>query len=367
MSDADAPDEGTSRSAMRRTKIVATLGPACESEEAVEALVQAGVDVFRLNFSHGQRGWHEKALTRIRAAAEKAARPVAVMQDLQGPRLRTGPLKDPGGVELERGDTLRIVPGDFPGDAETISTTYGELPRDVSPGQTLLLSDGMIELDVERVEGDEVVCSVRFGGTLGEHDGVNLPGVKLSISSPTEKDLEDIEFAVEHDVDYIALSFVQAAEDIVRLKDALRERGAEIPVIAKIEKPEAVEALDGVLEAADGVMVARGDLGIEMETEAVPPAQKRIIRAANTAARPVITATQMLESMIEHPRPTRAEASDVANAILDGTDAVMLSGETAVGRYPFRAVETMRRVAEQAEGLQRDRSFAPFSDRKSVV
>ena len=342
----------------RRTKIVATVGPACEAREDLDELVRAGVDVFRLNFSHGTHEEHERALTNAREAARDAGRPVAVMQDLQGPRLRTGSLKDSSGVELKEGDELTIIPGEFEGTAETVSTTYKELPRDVSPGQSILLGDGMIELDVEDVSGDEVRCRVRFGGMLGEHEGMNLPGVKLSISSPTEKDLRDLQFAVEHDVDYVALSFVQSADDVARLKEEIDDRGGDIPVIAKIEKPEALDQLDEVLRAADGVMVARGDLGIEMKTEAVPPAQKRIIRRANTWGKPVITATQMLESMMQHPRPTRAESSDVANAILDGTDAVMLSGETAVGRYPRLVVETMHRVVEQAEGLLRDESFA---------
>ena len=342
----------------RRTKIVATVGPACQRREALDELVKAGVDVFRLNFSHGTHDEHAKALTNAREAADEAGRSVAIMQDLQGPRLRTGPLKDPGGVELKQGDALTIIPGEFEGAADTISTTYEQLPRDVASGQSILLGDGMIELDVEDVSDDEVHCRVRFGGTLGEHEGMNLPGVKLSITSPTDKDLRDLQFAVEHNVDYIALSFVQSPDDIRRLKAEIDDRGTDIPVIAKIEKPEALEQLDEVLRAADGAMVARGDLGIEMQTEAVPPAQKRIIRRANTWGKPVITATQMLESMMQHPRPTRAEASDVANAILDGTDAAMLSGETAVGRYPRLVVETMRRVAEQAEGLLRDESFA---------
>ena len=342
----------------RRAKIVATMGPACKDRRAVDRLVEAGVDVFRLNFSHGTHEGHERALTLAREAAEEAGRPVAVMQDLQGPRLRTGPLKTPTGVELEEGDELTIIPGEFEGTAEAVSTSYPELPQDVSAGQSILLGDGMIELEVEDVAEQEVRCRVQFGGVLGEHEGMNLPGLTLSITSPTDKDLEDLQFAVEHEVDYVALSFVQSAEDVACLNDEIADRGEDIPVIAKIEKPEALDHLDDILGEADGAMVARGDLGIEMQTEAVPPAQKRIIRRANTGNKPVITATQMLESMMEHPRPTRAEASDVANAVLDGTDAVMLSGETAVGRYPGLVVDTMRRITEHAEDLLRDESFA---------
>ncbi len=274
----------------RRAKIVATLGPACETRSAVDRLVEVGVDVFRLNFSHGTPEGHERALKLAREAAEEAGQPVAVMQDLQGPRLRTGPLKDPSGVELEEGDELTIIPGGFEGSAEAVSTTYQELPRDVSPGQPILLGDGMIELEVDNIADREVRCRVRFGGVLGEHEGMNLPGLTLSITSPTEKDLEDLQFGVEHQVDYVALSFVQSPEDVTRLKDEIDDRGADIPVIAKIEKPEALNHLDDILKEADGAMVARGDLGIEMQTEAVPPAQKRIIRRANTWGKPVITA-----------------------------------------------------------------------------
>jgi pyruvate kinase len=339
---------------LTRTKIVATLGPASGEPALVRRMVAAGVDVFRLNFSHGDHEAHARYVQMVREAAEEADGPVAIMQDLQGPRIRTGRLAG-GPLELAPGDELTLRPGDFPGDREAIAVSYDPLARDVEAGDRIMLSDGMIELSVLSAEGDAVRCRVEVGGSLGENEGINLPGVALSISAPTEKDLCDLRFGVEQGVDYVALSFVQTADDVRRLKNAMAECGCEDgpPVVAKIEKPEAVENLRDILQAADGVMVARGDLGIEMPTEAVPAAQKRIIRMANRLGVPVITATQMLESMVESPRPTRAEASDVANAILDGTDAVMLSGETSVGRYPLEAVRIMDRIARRIEGLWR--------------
>ena len=338
----------------RRTKIVATAGPSCDSERTLREMVIAGADVFRLNFSHGTHAEHAQTIARIRQVSAGLDRPMAIMQDLQGPRLRTGPLRDKAGVELRCGQLLTIAPGEFEGDGERISTNYEGLARDVRTGDTILLSDGMIELKVSSVEGREVRCEVIVGDVLGEHKGMNLPGVDLSISSPTGKDLEDLRFGLEQGVDYVALSFMRTADDAVRLKAELARHGPEaaaVPVIAKIERPEAVENLAPILENVEGIMVARGDLGIEMPTESVPGVQKKVIAAANAACVPVITATQMLESMVDHRRPTRAEASDVANAILDGTDAVMLSAETAVGSYPVAAVRIMARIAEEIEGL----------------
>jgi pyruvate kinase len=336
----------------RRTKIVATLGPASHDEWVVSQLVEAGVNVFRLNFSHGTREEHALRIERVRLAAQKADRPVAVIQDLQGPRIRTGRLRDPAGVRLEEGKTVTIAPGDFAGDQHRIATSYPNLAKDVKPGDTILLSDGLIELKVTSVNPPEVTCEVVVGDVLGERKGMNLPNIDVSINAPTEKDLDDLAFGLEHGVDWVALSFVRRAEDIVRLKDAMARMGrTDVPVIAKIERPEALRELDAILSIADGVMVARGDLGIEMPTEAVPVAQKRIIAAANARAVPVITATQMLDSMVTRRRPTRAEASDVANAILDGTDAVMLSAETSIGNHPVRTVEMMARIAEEAEQL----------------
>ena len=338
-----------------RTKVVATVGPACDGEDALAALVGAGMDVLRLNFSHGTREGHAAAIERIGRVRERLGRPVAVLQDLQGPRIRTGRLREPNWVLLEDGARLTIEAGDFEGDAQRIATTYERLPDDVKSGDKILLSDGAIELKVLCVEGREVECGVVAGDVLGEHKGMNLPGVALSIHAPTEKDLADLAFGVEHGVDYVALSFVRSAQDVLELKGELERLGAgEVPVVAKIERPEALDALDGILAAADAVMVARGDLGIEMPAESVPAAQKRIIAAANRACVPVITATQMLESMVHSRRPTRAEATDVANAILDGTDAVMLSAETAVGDYPVRTVETMVRISREAEAYLRE-------------
>jgi pyruvate kinase len=334
---------------MRRTKIVATVGPASSSPQSLEQLVQAGVNVFRLNFSHGT---HEQHLAVIRSAREIGARlhrPVALLQDLSGPKIRTGKVAGEG-VSLVKGARIAITTDtSIEGTAELISTTYEPLPRDVKPGDPILLDDGNLELRVVDVAGDRVVCEVVDGGTLRSNKGMNLPGVALSTPALTEKDRKDLVFGVQHQVDYVAMSFVRRAEDVLGAKELIRSMGESTPVIAKIEKPEAVENLDGILAAADGVMVARGDLGVELGTEDVPIVQKRIIAAANASGKVVITATQMLESMIENPRPTRAEASDVANAILDGTDAVMLSGESAVGKFPVETVQTMARIADYTE------------------
>ena len=341
------------RRAPTRTKIVATLGPACGSPEMVHRLMKAGVDVFRLNFSHGDRRTHEGYIRHVRVAADECDANVAVIQDLQGPRIRTGRLRGHEPVRLNEGDEVVLRPGDFEGDARTIPINYDRMAADVSPGDSVLLSDGLIELEVLAADGREACCAVRTCGTLGERKGVNLPGVELSIASPTERDLADLRFGVEHGVDYVALSFVACAADVVRLKKELHSLAPDrsVPVIAKIERPQAVDNLREILAVSDGVMVARGDLGIEMPPEKVPGAQKKIIRMANRMGIPAITATQMLESMIRSPRATRAEASDVANAILDGTDAVMLSGETAVGRHPVEAVAMMDRIARETEAL----------------
>jgi pyruvate kinase len=334
---------------MRRTKIVATIGPASRSPEMLERLVRAGVNVFRLNFSHGT---HDEHLAVVRAAREVGARlhrPVALLQDLSGPKIRTGRVAGDG-VELVAGARLAITTDtSVEGSAELISTTYAALPRDVKAGDQVLLDDGNLELRVVGVEGERVRCEVVDGGTLRSNKGMNLPGVALSTPALTEKDRKDLLFGIQHQVDYVAMSFVRRAEDVLEAKELVRSMGETTPVVAKIEKPQAVENLEAILAAADGVMVARGDLGVELGTEDVPIVQKRIIAMANAAGKVVITATQMLESMIENPRPTRAEASDVANAILDGTDAVMLSGESAVGKHPVATVETMARIADYTE------------------
>jgi pyruvate kinase len=334
---------------MRRTKIVATVGPASRSPDRLEALMRAGVDVFRLNFSHGTHDEHLAVVRSARAIAARLDRPLALLQDLSGPKIRTGNLKGDV-VQLVKGARLTITTDlSVEGTAERISTTYAALPHDVKSGDQILLDDGNLELRVLGTGPDGVECEVVDGGPLKSHKGINLPGVALSTPAITEKDRQDLEFGVTCGVDYVAMSFVRRAEDVREAKALIRSLGAELPLIAKIEKPQALDNLAAILEASDGVMVARGDLGVEIGTEDVPIAQKRIIAMANASGKVVITATQMLESMIENPRPTRAEASDVANAILDGTDAVMLSGESAVGQYPIEAVETMARIAVYTE------------------
>ena len=335
--------------AMRGTKIVATVGPASRSPELLERLIRAGVNVFRLNFSHGSQDEH---LAVVRSAREISARlqyPLALLQDLSGPKIRTGKVKNDL-VELVKGAKLAITTDlSVEGNAELISTTYAALPQDVKAGDQILLDDGNLELRVLGVSGQRVECEVVDGGPLKSHKGMNLPGVLLSTPAITEKDRQDLEFGIGAGVDYVAMSFVRRAADVLEAKALIARLGTDTPVIAKIEKPQALDDLAAILEAADGVMVARGDLGVELGTEDVPIAQKRIIAMANAAGKVVITATQMLESMIENPRPTRAEASDVANAILDGTDAVMLSGESAIGRFPVETVETMARIAAYTE------------------
>jgi len=334
---------------IRRTKIVATLGPASETSERIVALIEAGMDVARMNFSHGTYAEHARRIACVREAAARTRRPVAVLQDLQGPKIRTGPLSGGGPVDLVEGNRFTLTTRDVPGDAGAVSTSYRALARDVVAGDRILLSDGAIALRVLAATDTDIETEIVYGGLLNERQGINLPGVKVSIQGVTDKDIRDLEFGLTQLVDYVAISFVRTADDVWRVKRLIQAAGADTPVIAKLEKPEAIDALSEIIDAADGVMVARGDLGVELAPEKVPLVQKRIIELANLAAKPVITATQMLESMIESPRPTRAEASDVANAILDGTDAIMLSGETAVGRYPVEAVETMARVAMEIQ------------------
>ncbi len=334
---------------MRRTKIVATIGPASRSPEMLERLVRAGVDVVRLNFSHGTHEQHLEVIRSVRAIAERLQRPVALLQDLSGPKIRTGKVRG-GEIELRDGARLAITTDEaVEGTPELIATTYDPLPRDVRAGDRILLDDGNLELRVLSSAGERVECEVLHGGALKSNKGMNLPGVSLSTPALTEKDRRDLAFGLAQGVDYVALSFVRQAADVAECKALIAEAGARTPVIAKIEKREAVNDLAGVLEVTDGVMVARGDLGVELSTEEVPTLQKRIIQMANGAGKVVITATQMLESMVENARPTRAEASDVANAILDGTDAIMLSAETASGRFPEEAVETMARIARYTE------------------
>jgi len=334
---------------MRHTKIVATIGPASRDTRVLQLLVQGGIDVVRLNFSHGEHADHLAVLRNVRELAAAAGRPVSVLQDLSGPKIRTGKVQG-GAIRLENGAAITITTDEtVEGTPKLISTTYDPLPSDVAPGDRILLDDGNLELKAVKSSGQEVECVVVHGGTLKSNKGMNLPGVKLSTPALTEKDRRDLAFGIQNGVDYVALSFVRQAADVEEAKALIKSLGGTTPLIAKIEKREAMDDLPAILEAADGLMVARGDLGVEMSTEEVPTLQKRIIEMANGAGRVVITATQMLESMIENPRPTRAEASDVANAILDGTDAVMLSAETASGRFPVQAVETMARIAHYTE------------------
>ena len=334
---------------IRHTKIVATVGPACDSEEGLLALMEAGADVFRLNFSHGDQSSKAAIIRRIRELSRRRQQAVAILGDLQGPKIRAGLMKG-GALELIAGEEVVITVRDVLGEGNIIPTIYRELPRDVVLGDRILLDDGLMELEVLGVTGEDVRCRVRVGGILKDRKGINLPGVKVSAPALTEKDREDLRFCVAAEVDYVALSFVRNADDVLKLKDLLYREKSDIHVIAKIEKPEAVNDFDAILKASDGIMVARGDLGVEMKPEKVPLIQKMIIRKCNEAGKPVITATQMLESMVSNPRPTRAETSDVANAILDGTDAIMLSAETASGKYPVEAVSLMVRVARDVEG-----------------
>jgi pyruvate kinase len=338
----------------RHSKIVCTIGPASRSPRMIDDLLRAGMDVARLNFSHGTHEEHAKNISVLRAAAVKHQKPIAILADLQGPKIRTGPLAGGGPVLLRAGQQFVITTQKILGDSTRVNTTFTPLPREVHRGDRILLSDGLIELRVVQVRDRQVICEVVNGGALGEHKGINLPGVKLRVPAMTPKDRADLIFALKHGADYIAVSFVRRPEDVALAKRLIRRAGKDTPVIAKLEKPEAIENLDAILRAADGVMVARGDLGVEMNPERVPVVQKAIIARAREFRRPVITATQMLESMTENPRPTRAEASDVANAIFDGSDAVMLSAETASGKYPVEAVNMMARIIEEAEASIRE-------------
>ncbi|MBN1958495.1 MAG: pyruvate kinase [Desulfuromonadales bacterium] len=332
----------------RSTKIVATIGPATESEEQLGRLMKAGVNVFRLNFSHGDHENKETIIALIRKLSLENKNAVAILGDLQGPKIRTGLMKN-GSLLLTPGSEVVITTRDVSGEGALIPTSYADLPTDVVAGNRILLDDGLIELKVKEASGTDVTCEVIHGGLLKDRKGINLPGVNVSAPALTQKDLADLDFCIAQELDYVALSFVRQATDVLVLKSILNSKKSSIQVIAKIEKPEAVQNFPEILEAADGIMVARGDLGVEISPEKVPLIQKGIIRQCKSAGKPVITATQMLESMISNPRPTRAETSDVANAILDGTDAVMLSGETAAGKYPIEAVEVMVRVAQDVE------------------
>ena len=331
-----------------RTKVVATLGPASSTPEVLGGMVEAGLDVVRLNFSHGEKADHQARFELVRSVATERNRNLAILVDLQGPKIRVG-LVDDDGVKLDRGQEVVLVAGVDRAEEPEIPVVYPALADDVRPGDQILLDDGAIGLRVVDVDGKRVRSRVERGGVVKSRKGVNLPGVAVSAASLTRKDRADVVTAVEAGADYLALSFVRRPDDVAEAKQAIAEAGGDIPVVAKLERPEAIDRLDEILAVADAVMVARGDLGVELAVEQVPPIQKHIIARANSLGVPVITATQMLESMVASPRPTRAEASDVANAIFDGTDAVMLSQETAIGQYPVEAVATMARIAREAE------------------
>ncbi len=336
------------RRARRRAKIVCTLGPATHTREAIDALVAAGMDVARLNFSHGTREDHAEVYRHVRAASDASGRAVGILVDLQGPKIRLCCFAA-GPVTLVTGAAFTITVEDVPGDSVMASTTYASLANDVKAGDTILIDDGNVKLQVDAIDGPRVRCTVLEGGVVSDHKGINLPGVRVSAPCMSEKDREDLRFALSLGVDLVALSFVRDARDVEEVHAIMDQAGQRLPVIAKIEKPEAVEQLEAIITAFDGLMVARGDLGVEIPLEEVPLVQKRAVRLARRAAKPVIVATQMLESMIVHSRPTRAEASDVANAVLDGADALMLSGETSVGAHTAEAVRTMARIVEAAE------------------
>jgi pyruvate kinase len=337
---------------MRHTKIIATVGPASDRPEVLDALIAAGVDVFRLNFSHGTHETHAESFRRIRDASRRAGKHVAIMQDLSGPKIRTGPLVGGRPVPLKPGEELRIAHGEEPGTVGRVYTRFGELIRSAQVGTRLLLDDGRIELKVMGRSDDELTTVVVHGEALGEHKGINAPGVTLQTSALTQKDADDLKFGLALGVDLVALSFVQTADDVRLAASCMAGRDRPVPIIAKIERPGGIANLSAILKVAQGVMVARGDLGLELPFEQVPRVQKEIIRAARTAGRPVIVATQVLDSMRVEPRPTRAEVSDAAKAVDEGVDAIMLTGETAAGRYPVQAVETLDLVIRDAESVQ---------------
>ncbi len=364
----DARDNGAGVAIARKAKIVATLGPASSTEEMFRTLVRAGLDVARLNFSHGSHEQKAELIAMVRKVAAEESKPICILADLQGPKIRTGVLVDHKPVMLEAGKQLVITPDAVEGTPERVSTVFATLAENLKPGNRILLSDGLIELRVVELRGADVVTEIINGGMLGEKKGINLPGIPVKVPSLTEKDEADLEFAIKQGVDTIAVSFVQTAEDVRYAKRRVAALGSEAWVIAKLEKPQAVDHLDSILEAADGIMVARGDLGVEVPPEKVPAIQKHLIRRAAEYRKPVITATQMLESMIENPRPTRAEASDVANAIYDGTDAVMLSAESAAGKYPVESVAMMAKIVAETESQMAllPRVAALLNHRKSL-
>jgi pyruvate kinase len=340
--------ESMTESKRRKTKIVCTIGPASDSPQIIEALITAGMNVARLNLSHGTHDEHLEKIKTIRDIAEKLKQPVAILQDLAGPKIRVGKMKG-GGVELKRGEEFLLTNREIMGDEKEASVSYLSLPREVKPEDKILLSDGTIELRVLKTDGQDIQCGVVVGGVLTSHNGINLPTRTILAKAFTEKDHEDLLFGIRNGVDLIGLSYVKEASDIEDVKSVLQKKSADIPVIAKIERKEALEKIDEILLVSDGIMIARGDLGVETPIEKIPNVQKMLIRKANALGKPVITATQMLRSMVDHTQPTRAEVTDVVNAIYDGTDAVMLSEETAVGRFPVEALQMMAKIAQSGE------------------
>ena len=333
---------------MPRTKIVCTIGPVSRSSDALERLITAGMNVARLNFSHGTHAEHGEVIAEVRHISSRLGRSIAILQNLSGPKIRIGQI-EVGSVHIESGSPLTLTTRQVPGDEHEISVTYAGLPGDLKRGDTLLLSDGALELEVLETMAEDILCKVRVGGTLSSHKGINVPTTSIKAPAMTEKDREDLAFGIQQGVDYVAMSFVRQASDVLETKRFIAERGEAIPLIAKIEKHEALKNIDEIIEVVDSIMVARGDLGVETPLEQGPLIQKMLIEKSNLAGKPVITATQMLRSMVDNPRPSRAEVTDVANAVLDGTDALMLSEETAIGRYSVQAVEMMARIAEDAE------------------
>ena len=340
---------------IKKTKIVCTLGPASENEETLRELIKNGLNVCRLNFSHGSHEEHKGRMDLVKKLREELNMPTAILLDTKGPEIRTGKFDVPE-VFLEEGQTFTITMKDVMGNKEICTVSYKGLANDVKPGDTILIDDGLVGLTVKEVNNDDIVCEVQNSGIVKNHKGVNVPGVKVNLPAITEKDRSDIEFGIEQGIDFIAASFVRKVSDVLAIREILEENNAEhIKIISKIENQEGVENLDEIIEVSDGIMVARGDLGVEIPTEEIPVVQKLMIKKCNEAGKPVITATQMLDSMIRNPRPTRAEVTDVANAIYDGTDAIMLSGETAAGKYPVEAVKTMATIAKRAEETMRNR------------
>ena len=350
---------------IRRTKIVATIGPASNSPEMIRQLIKAGMNVARLNFSHGSYGDHASVIKTLREISEEMDTPVTLLQDLQGPKIRVGKLQGDQ-IQLMKGTVMNIIPmEEYTGQADVIPIDYPHAAEEAAEGMTILHDDGLLSLDIEGISGNALICRVVDGGILKNRKGVNFPDLNLKLPSLTDKDKQDLLFGLEQGVDWVSLSFVRSAADIIELRDFITKAGYRKPLIAKIEKPQAIDHLDQIIEVSDGIMVARGDLGVEMSPEKVPLLQKRIIEQCNRMSKPVITATQMLESMIHEPRPTRAEANDVANAIIDGTDCTMLSGESAVGQYPVKAVEMMSRIAMEVESKIEFRTY-PSSEHSEI-